>query len=152
MQVDEDGRASAHYSFNDTSGELLNSVASVSTAMRVEDNLILSPIELMINRPYIVRLNSTVRNSEIGSGTERLPNLFDNVEELNNWLDENGDTFSVDIYASAYTNWGISLFDPEDPPINGGGSPPVPEPSTILLVGTGLISLAGLGRKKIFKK
>ena len=29
---------------------------------------------------------------------------------------------------------------------------PVPEPATILLFGTGLVALAGLGRKKFFEK
>ena len=34
---------------------------------------------------------------------------------------------------------------------DGGGASPVPEPATLLLIGTGLVGLAGFGRKK-FKK
>jgi hypothetical protein len=37
-------------------------------------------------------------------------------------------------------------------PINPGGAAPVPEPSTILLVGTGLLGIIGFGRKRLNKK
>lgn len=42
---------------------------------------------------------------------------------------------------SAFSHWG-----------EVGGTAPVPEPATMVLLGTGLMSLAGASRKKFFKK
>jgi hypothetical protein len=36
--------------------------------------------------------------------------------------------------------------------VDSGGFNPVPEPASMLLVGSGLIVLAGVGRRKFFKK
>lgn len=72
------------------------------------------------------------------------------------WGPENG-TFDVTLLYNQ-PNYGMILnssilsidYTNNEPP-GGGGAVPAPEPGTLMLVGTGLIGLAGWSRKKFLK-
>ena len=52
----------------------------------------------------------------------------------------------------SYSIWGDNVGQYQLSHVTVFGSTPVPEPGTIVLMGLGLVGLAGMGRKRLFKK
>ena len=96
------------------------------------------------------KANKLVRKNRLEEGNKQawmddyISGRLENSRKKGTFWDENGKKLKE-------KSLKFGNFKNDTPPGNGGGSP-VPEPATMLLLGSGLIGMAAAGRKKLFKK
>ncbi len=89
----------------------------------------------------------------VGPGTATLSAFGSVPDDFKNVLDITGLSIANGThYISTVNVAGGEFFVVGGNPTTDGGPSAVPEPSTMLLIGSGLIGLAAYGRKKFFKK
>ena len=98
---------------------------------------------------YGFYVNSTAPDTIVGSFTGDFVVTYD----INKNPITNGDTYGFNIdFNKAWFDPNGGSYGPITPYNEFGSTAAVPEPATMLLLGSGLIGLAGYGRKKFFRK